>query len=127
MCLFCGKHQGLAILYFLHDEEFCLMRSLIVKLWKDDAGIVALEYLLVATIVGLGLIVGLAAVEGAINVELTELGNAIMALSQGYSIKGQSNCKAQRDGSQAIDTPGTISFALTPPAIPSVVDVPLCN
>lgn len=61
------------------------MRKMLQKLWQDDAGIVALEYLLVATIVGLGLVVGLSNLEIALDNELTELANAITALDQSYS------------------------------------------
>ena len=109
------------------------MHRLLLKLWKDDAGIVALEYLLVATIVGLGLVVGLAAVEDGLNVELTELSNAIMALSQGYGIDTQSNCKAYKQGSQALDTPSIITHTVNPDApsagnttVPSTIDQSPC-
>src|SRR5947209_15638647 len=64
------------------------MRRVLRKLWQDDAGIVALEYLLVATIVGLGLVVGLAALYEALTAELTELSNAILALDQSYEFTG---------------------------------------
>jgi len=43
------------------------------KLWKDEAGVISVEYLFLVTIVGLGLVVGFANLEGAINVEYTEL------------------------------------------------------
>jgi hypothetical protein len=60
----------------------------------------------------------------AINAELTELGNAILALSQGFAISGTSGAGGSTDGSQAIDTPSTLpSPTLTPPAFPSVIDV----
>src|SRR5688572_6559458 len=68
--------------------------AMFAKLWNDESGIVAMEYLLLATIVGLGLIVGLGALEGALNAELTEVANAILGLSQAYTIETQSNCKA---------------------------------
>ena len=72
--------------------------------------------------------VGLAGVRDAVNAELTELGNAILALSQGYSANGASNGSGSVDGSQAIDTPQTINGSFsTPPAIPSVIDVPASN
>jgi Flp pilus assembly pilin Flp len=58
------------------------------KLWNDDAGIVALEYLLVATIVGLSLVVGLGALAFGLNAELTELAQAISAINQTYGISG---------------------------------------
>jgi Flp pilus assembly pilin Flp len=90
------------------------MRNLMLKLWRDDAGIVALEYLLVATIVGLGLVVGLAAVEGAMDAELTELANAIQSLDQSYSFAGQSSCIASKSGSFAVDAPSSISLKSSP-------------
>jgi hypothetical protein len=60
----------------------------------------------VATILIIGLVLGLTSLRAAINAELTELANAILALSQGYTISGQQGCCARTDGSQAIDTPG---------------------
>jgi Flp pilus assembly pilin Flp len=69
-----------------------------LRLWKDDAGIVALEYLLVATIVGLGLVVGLSAFEQAMNTELTELANAILAVDEGYYIAGSQSFASVRSG-----------------------------
>jgi Flp pilus assembly pilin Flp len=82
------------------------MKNLFLKLWADDAGIVALEYLLVATIVGLGLVVGLAAVNSAMTSELTELANAILSLNQDYSFTGKTlvttnGNEARRAGSAA--------------------------
>jgi Flp pilus assembly pilin Flp len=88
------------------------MRKLMLRLWGDDAGIVALEYLLVATIVGLGLVVGLSALETALNTELTELANAILAVDQSYfSISSVTvnqftgNVIAFKQGSWAFDAP----------------------
>jgi len=84
------------------------------KLWKDEAGIVGMEYLFLATIIGLGLVIGLSAVEGALNAELTELGSAILALSQGYEIAGQSGCKGTKQGTRVVDTPGNVDFGFAP-------------
>lgn len=91
------------------------MRNLFSKLWNDDAGIVALEYLLVATIIGLGLVVGLSTLSAAINVELTELASAILALDQSYSIAGQSSCVGTKSGVNVQDvSQGTVSFTILP-------------
>jgi Flp pilus assembly pilin Flp len=96
------------------------------KLWNDDAGIVALEYLLVATIVGLGLVVGLSAVSEAINVELTELANAILAIDQSYSYAGLSaatqagSSLGGRAGSKGTDVSEKDTFTLTQPAGSSI-------
>jgi Flp pilus assembly pilin Flp len=102
------------------------MRNLFSKLWNDDKGIVALEYLLVATIVGLGLVVGLAALEGALNVELSELANAILAINQSNSIEDQSNCKAFKNGWAVTDTPTEVNFTSNGPDQTSNIDESVC-
>ena len=105
------------------------MRQLLAKLWKDDCGaLIASEFLFVATILVIGIVVGLANVRDAVNAELTEFGNALLALSQGYIISGVSGCSASVDGSQAIDTPALLTGPVhTAPLIPSVIDVIPCN
>ena len=105
------------------------MRNMWKKLWNDDGGaLIATEFLFVATILVIGLVAGLGSLRSAINDELTELANAILALSQGFTISGQSGCCASVDGSQAIDTPGLITGPIcTPPTIPSVIDVIPCQ
>src|SRR5262245_9099970 len=96
------------------------MRKLLVSVWNDDRGaLIASEWLFVATILVIGIIVGLAAVRDAVVTELTEFANALLALSQGYSIGGLEGCCSATDGSQAIDTPGLITDPLcVPPLIP---------
>lgn len=78
------------------------------KLWKDEAGLVALEYLFAATIIVIGLTVGLVVLKNSINAELTELGQAITSLNQTYSFSGEAfgSC-ASTGGSSATDTNGT--------------------
>jgi len=103
------------------------MFQLMDRLWNDDRGaLIAMEYLFVATILVIGIVVGLAAVRDAVNVELSELANALLALSQGFTVSGTSGGSASSDGSQAIDTPGSvIPPTLTPPFAPSVIDCPI--
>jgi hypothetical protein len=103
------------------------MRHLLKNLWNDDTGaLIATEYLFVATILVIGTILGLATLRDAVNVELTELSNAILALSQGYSVSGQSQGSNSTDGSQANDSPQTASNPIAvPPAFPSTIDVPM--
>jgi Flp pilus assembly pilin Flp len=95
------------------------------RFWSDDDGaILAIEWLFYVTIIVLGLVVGYTGLRDAVVTELTETGNAIMALSQGYVIEGLDGSGGSTDGSQVIDTPGLLTTpSLTPPAIPSVIDV----
>jgi len=111
-----------------HQRRFSVSK-LMSKLWKDDCGaLIAAEYLFIATILVIGIVVGLTSVRDAINTELAELANAYLALSQGYVISGQSGCSASSDGSQAIDTPALVTDPTnTPPFIPSVIDALPCN
>jgi hypothetical protein len=106
-----------------------MVKSLATKLWNDDAGaLIASEFLFVATILVIGIVVGLSSVRVAVNAELSELANAILALSQGYSVSGQTGCCANTDGSQAIDTPALVTEpTCVAPAIPSAIDIVPCN
>lgn len=52
-----------------------------VRLWNDRRGSVFVEYLLLLTIVGIGVIAGLATLRGALLNELIELANAIAAIT----------------------------------------------
>jgi Flp pilus assembly pilin Flp len=107
-----------------------MFSALAQRLWSDDEGaLIAIEFLFIATILVIGIVVGLVNVRAAISVELTELGNAILALSQGYTVGGQLGCCGSTDGSQAIDTPGILPGPIcVPPAIPSPIDVlTACN
>jgi Flp pilus assembly pilin Flp len=103
------------------------MRHVMRKFWEDDRGVLeAIEFLLTATILVLGLVVGFTALRNAIVTEFEELANAILALSQGFSVGGLSGCCASVEGSQAIDTPGLVTPHVCTAPIPSVIDVVAC-
>jgi Flp pilus assembly pilin Flp len=105
------------------------MTRLLKKLWSDDGGaLIAAEYLFVATILVIGIVVGLTNVRDAINAELTALGNAYLTLSVGYTISGVSGCSASTDGSQAIFVPHLLTGPIhTPPVSVQEVDVLPCQ
>ena len=90
------------------------------KMWNDEAGNVALEYLLLATIVGLGLVVGFSALSNGLNAEYTELSNAILSLDQSYTYDGSSNCNAFKVGSAATDTAITLGYTTPAPTATSI-------
>lgn len=105
------------------------MPTLVLRLWKDDAGaIIATEFLLIATILVIGIAVGLAEVRESVNAELAELANGFLELSQGFVISGVTGCCAATDGSHAFDTPSAMpDIVCVPPAIPSSTDEFPCN
>jgi hypothetical protein len=85
------------------------MRNLMVKLYKDDCGaLIAAEWVVVATILVLGIITGLVAVRQAAIAELHDFANALLALNQSYSFSGQSNCESSTAGSSFSDNRDSI-------------------
>jgi Flp pilus assembly pilin Flp len=106
-----------------------MLKRVVERLWNDDDGaLIAIEFLFVATILIIGIIVGLVGLRNAVVAELTELGNAILALSQGFSFSGLVGCCSSTDGSQAIDIPELLTPpTCVPPAIPSFIDVIPCT
>jgi Flp pilus assembly pilin Flp len=68
-------------------------------LLRDEAGfIVSAELILVATLLVVGLIVGLSEVQHAIVAELNDVGDAIGKLNQSYSFSGFSKAKQFNGG-----------------------------
>jgi hypothetical protein len=102
------------------------------NLWKDEAGfIISAELVLVATIVVIGLIVGLVSLRNQVVQELVDVGQAIGSLSQSFcfaGVKGEcSSVYAWTDGTCYIDLvdfcqatqsvngpPGGVSFVALP-------------
>lgn len=72
----------------------------LAKFWSDENGfIVSSELVLIATMLVLGLIVGLSAVRQAISQELADLATAIGRVSQDYSYSGITGHSASVAGS----------------------------
>jgi Flp pilus assembly pilin Flp len=99
------------------------------SLWKDEAGaVLSAELMLLMTIVVIGVVVGLKAVQQAVDNELFDVAAAIGAVDQSYSYAGVTGCCAVVEGSQFIDaadqcdgpnvqtagTVGTIDVCLPP-------------
>jgi hypothetical protein len=74
------------------------------KLWNDEAGaIISSELVLVATILVIGMIVGLASLRDAVVTELADVGQAISNLNQSYSYSSISGHSNQTAGSFFVD------------------------
>jgi hypothetical protein len=78
--------------------------KLVKRLWSDEAGfIVSAELILIATIVVIGLLVGLAAVRDGIVSELSDVAGALQDVNQSYSIDGVVGHNANTAGFDFID------------------------
>lgn len=65
------------------------MNATVNALFKDEAGfVVSAELVLIATILVIGLIVGLSEVQHAVVAELNDVGDAIGSLNQSYLFTG---------------------------------------
>ncbi|EAQ80142.1 hypothetical protein [Blastopirellula marina] len=74
--------------------------SLLKRIWNDEAGfIVSTELILIATIVVIGLIVGLSAVRDAVTSELSDVAGAIQDMDQSYTLYGVTGHSAAVSGS----------------------------
>jgi len=103
------------------------MKNLFSKLWSDDAGVVTLEYLILASILALGLIVGVSGLTGVLNSELTELAQAISSINQSFSSTGYSNCVSSKAGSSATDAAGTnLGLTKVAPVAPGTIATDVC-
>ena len=72
---------------FGHQEPS--MSQMFKKLWNDDRGaLISTEFLLVATILVIGLVVGLSYVRNAVSSKLSELAQAITYLNVSYYFPG---------------------------------------
>ncbi len=93
------------------------MRKLFAKLWEDDGGtLLAIEFLFMAVILGIGGIVGYVALRNALATEFTELANAILALSPAYSFGDLSGCCSSVQGTQVIFIPTQLPCPTCGPA-----------
>lgn len=81
------------------------MWNLCTRLYHDQAGfIVSAELVLVSTVVGLGLVVGLSEVSSGINQELEDVASAFGSINQSYRYCGASGHHGSADGSRFQDS-----------------------
>jgi Flp pilus assembly pilin Flp len=74
--------------------------------WNDDCGaIVTVEIILIITILGIGLIVGLTTVRDAVNSELADVAAAVNNIDQSYSYSGVIGHSSTTSGGLNIDQP----------------------
>jgi Flp pilus assembly pilin Flp len=82
------------------------------RLWEDETAVIAVEYLLLLSIVGLGLVAGLTAGVNSLTIEFTEMSNAVLALDQSYSYSAASGCTGSHGGVTVTDSPGHVCVTI---------------
>jgi Flp pilus assembly pilin Flp len=88
------------------------MRQTLRKLWNDDQGaLIATEWLFIATIMVIGLVIGLVYIRNAVTSKLSEFAQAIIWINVGYQYPGQigkfsfAGPLASTPGAFVLDTP----------------------
>jgi hypothetical protein len=79
--------------------------KLLNQLWNDEDGfVVSLELILVGTILGIGLVAGLAGLRDSVSGELADVAYAIGSVNQSYAISGITGHSAASGNSSFADT-----------------------
>jgi hypothetical protein len=80
------------------------MKFVVARLWKEEAGaIISAEIMLVATILVLGVIVGLKSVRDSVVTELADVAQAVANVNQSYCYSGVTGHAAQMGGGEFND------------------------
>ena len=91
-----------------HQQEGNRSMSVIRRLWKEDEGaILSSELVMFATVLVIGMLTGLSAVQTAVVTELADVANAFGSVNQSYSYGGIQGHHAVTPGSawtDAVDT-----------------------
>ena len=101
---------------------------MIRRLWnEEDGAIVSSEIVLVATLLVLGMIVGLTSVRNAVVQELADVANAIGNINQSYSFSGVTGHHSSTAGSQLVDVADFCETQCTGTVDCSSVCVDICG
>lgn len=64
------------------------MRVLLSRLWSNDDGVLSFEWILLSTLLTIGIVGGLAAMRDSLIDELGDLAEATLNIDQSYSLPG---------------------------------------
>jgi Flp pilus assembly pilin Flp len=62
------------------------MKKVLSRMWKEDDGVLSFEWVLLVTLLTIGIVSGVAAARDAIIDELGDVAQAMLALDQSYTI-----------------------------------------
>jgi len=81
------------------------MKNVLARLWKEEDGVLSFEWVLLVTLLTIGIVSGLAGARDAIIDELGDVAQAMLALDQSYTIDFPLNVDVHTiDSSSASDS-----------------------
>lgn len=69
------------------------------QIWNDESGLLTFEWILLFTLLTIGIVGGVATIRNATNIESEEAANAIVALDQSYTLTASLGGTVQSTGS----------------------------
>ncbi len=63
------------------------MKCLLRRMWREDEGVLTFEWILLITVLVIGVVGGLSAVRDAVITELGDVAEAVVSLDQSYAIQ----------------------------------------
>ncbi|MFP6657193.1 MAG: hypothetical protein VB853_03365 [Pirellulales bacterium] len=98
--------------------------QVLMRFWNDDVGVVvSAELVLIATILVIGMIVGLTTVRDQVVQELGDVASAIASINQSYSFSGATGHHSSTAGSDYRDLSDDCDGTDTAGAPPACIDV----
>ena len=73
------------------------MKSLLNRVWREDEGVLTFEWILLITVLVIGIVGGLSAVRDAVISELGDVSHAITLLDQSYTILNPMEVRVHTD------------------------------
>ncbi|NQT40086.1 MAG: hypothetical protein HQ581_21520 [Planctomycetes bacterium] len=73
------------------------MKSLLNRMWREDEGVLTFEWILIITVLVIGIVGGLSAVRDAVVSELGDLSHAITEVDQSYSVLNPMEVRVHTD------------------------------
>lgn len=84
------------------------MKRFLNQLWQEDDGVLSFEWVLLLTLLVIGIVGGIAAARDAIIDELSDIATAAVALDQSYTLMGVSIGGITLPDQSYTDTPATV-------------------
>jgi Flp pilus assembly pilin Flp len=81
------------------------VKNLLKRLWNEDQGVLTFEWILVVTLLVIGIVGGYSAVRDAVVDELGDVCDAVIAVDQSFTTTGPACCPANSWGSFQDDDP----------------------
>ena len=84
------------------------MKRFLNQLWQEDDGVLSFEWVLLLTLLVIGIVGGIAAARDAIIDELSDIATAAVALDQSYTLMGVNIGGIMIPDQDYTDTPSTV-------------------